>query len=83
LAHTSHMYTRPSWWLPRAWLTPWGAVHPQMDTLSSPRANNLGLPRFRGLAGDTARLRDRTYDFLQTHLPAWIVSVPQLWHASQ
>lgn len=43
--------------------------------------NGLGLPRFCGLAGDTACLlsRDRTYDFLESHLPELIIAVPRLW----
>jgi len=43
--------------------------------------NGLGLPRYHGLAGDTACLlsRETTYNFLETHHPELIVSVTDLW----
>ena len=43
--------------------------------------NGLGLPRYHGLAGDTACLlsRETTYKFLKSHQPELLVGVPDLW----
>ena len=43
--------------------------------------NGLGLPRYNGLAGDTACLlsRQATYDFLERHFPELLAGARLLW----
>jgi hypothetical protein len=43
--------------------------------------NGLGLPRYCGLAGDTACLlsRELTYNFLEAHNPELLVGITELW----
>ena len=44
-------------------------------------SNGLGLPRFHGLAGDTACLlsRQATYDFLEWQFPELLAGARILW----